>query len=279
MEAKSADAGLCPYTQACFDTHLHLNDSRFDEDRDAVAVRMAETKTAGLCVGYDMPSSRAAIRLARRHNHLFAAVGVHPMAAETLDRDALKQLEQWLQDEPRVVAVGECGLDRLVPVSRGIQETAFCAQMEMAGRLGKPLILHVRKAHGRMLEILSAKAGRLPVCILHGCSASPESVKQYLALGTMISLGSPVTWDNAVKPRKVAANIPLERLLLETDSPFSPPQGMKGERNRPETVRTVCRAIAALRGLTEEEIARETWQNACRVLRLPDKFAKAPFGV
>ncbi len=282
MEARSVDTGANLLPPAWFDSHLHLNDSLFDDDREAVVRAMARERIAGICVGYDMPSSLAAIRLARRHRHLFAAVGIHPMAAGTAGQEELKQLERWLLEEADVVGIGECGLDKSVlSVSASDQRKALISQIELSCTVKKPLILHVRLAHGEMLEILSAYKESLPAVVLHGCSASPESIRQYLELGTFISIGSPATWENAVKPKKAAAAVPTDRLLIETDSPFSPPQGMRGQRNTPMTIRKVGDKLAEIRGTAPEEIAGLTFSNACRAFGVPcrreaDLFAEWP---
>ncbi|MBR1408512.1 MAG: TatD family hydrolase [Clostridia bacterium] len=278
MEVRSAEAGAGPIAPAWFDSHLHLNDSLFDDDREAVAHAMARERIAGVCVGYDMPSSLAAIRLARRHRHLFAAVGIHPMAAGAAGQEALRQLKRWILEEPDVVGIGECGLDRSIPsVSKEEQRKALIRQLELACTVQKPLILHVRQAYGEMLEILSRYRESLPALVLHGCSASPESIRQYLQLGAFVSVGSPVTWEGAVKPKKAAAAVPADRLLIETDSPFSPPEGMRGQRNTPMTIGIVGATVSGIRGAAPEEIAGQTFRNACRAFGLPCEYGEDLF--
>ena len=251
-----------------FDAHQHLNDPRFDADRDETALAMEEARIAGLVTGYDLPSSRTAVRTARRHRLLYAAVGIHPQAAGGADDEALRALRALLTDSREAVALGECGLDGALDTPAALQEEAFLRQLRLASELRVPLVLHVRKAHGRMLELLRAHRDGLPPLVLHGCSASFESVREYLSLGAFISFGGVITRPDARRAHQALQAVPQDRLLLETDSPWLPPEPLRGTRNTPLNLPLVCAAAARLRGQPAGETARAALRNAARVFGL-----------
>lgn len=245
-----------------FDSHCHLDDPKFDEDREEVIERMAREQVSCACVGADMATSAAALSLARTHRHIWAAVGMHPHDSKDFTKKDLERIRAWTGDE-RVVAIGEIGLDYHYDHSPpAVQREVFAMQLELAMELQFPAILHVREAHGDTLEMLRERRGKLPGIIVHCYSGSLESAKLYLDLGCMISFAGPVTFPNAHKLREVAAYVPLERLLIETDSPYLAPQPVRGKRNAPYHVRYVCEQMAELRNLAPEDLARITHANA-----------------
>jgi TatD DNase family protein len=260
------------------DSHCHLDDQRFDADREAVIARAMENGVA--CIvnpGVDLPSSCAAVALAQKHEHIHAAVGIHPHDAKTLDADALEQLKR-LARSPQVVAIGEIGLDYYRNLSpRDVQRRAFEMQLEMAAELGLPVIVHDRDAHDDVLAMLSSwslslRAPRSTLNgkpgVLHSFSGDVALARRAEALGFYIGISGPVTYKNADQTREVARAILLERLLIETDAPYLTPQLHRGKRNEPAYVRLVAQAVAEARGLTLEQVAAQTWANTTALFRL-----------
>jgi TatD DNase family protein len=255
------------------DSHCHLDAPRFDADRDAVIARMAESGVRyAINPGVDLASSRAAVALAlRQHGCIYAAVGIHPHDAKTLDADALEELKR-LARLPKVVAIGEIGLDYYRDLSpREAQRRAFEAQLELAAELGLPVIVHDRDAHDDVLGILSnwRESLRSPRSTLHGhpgvlhsFSGDMAMAEQAVALGFFVGVSGPVTYKNADRLRQVVRAAPLERLLVETDAPYLTPQPHRGQRNEPAYVRMVAQAVADVRGLTLEQVATQTMANA-----------------
>ncbi|MDR1570407.1 MAG: TatD family hydrolase [Oscillospiraceae bacterium] len=254
-----------------FDTHAHIDDERFHNDRDAVLRRMVEAGvTRCVCIGADEKTSRAAAALSTAYDGLYAAVGVHPESADRFhpsDEAWIKELASY----PKTVAVGEIGLDYYYDDGppRDKQREAFTAQLELAAALRLPAILHVRESHGEIMELLRERRSRLPQIILHCYSGSWESAKIYLSIGCMISFSGSVTFKNASKLREVAANAPLDRILVETDCPYLAPAPMRGKRNEPAFVAHTARRIAEIRDMDVEELAEAAARNALRVFNIP----------
>lgn len=253
-----------------FDTHCHLEDERFREDREQVIEALLhEGVENAVSVGSDLDSSRRCIALAETHPFLYAAAGVHPHEAKDAGEGYLHELRDMLR-HPRVVALGEIGLDYYYDLSpRDIQKKVFEQQLDLAYENDMPVILHIRDAHGDVLDILRAHRSKLTGGIIHCYSGSAESVKEYTGMGFHISFAGPVTFKNAVKLREAAGAVPLNRLLIETDSPYLSPEPKRGQRNQPAYVRFVCEKLAEVRGMEPEEMAELTWRNAHDVYRLP----------
>lgn len=252
-----------------FDTHAHVNDERFDEDRDALFARMREMGMLCMCVGADMASSASSVELARCEKMIYAAVGVHPHDAKAFTEADVPILTDWLTGEEKVVALGEIGLDYYYDLSpRDVQRDVFERQLDLAYTLNKPVILHIRDAHGDTMDILRAHKSRLPHCVVHCCSASWESAKVYLNLGCMISFAGPVTFKRSLNLQEVAKNVPLDRLMIETDSPYLAPEPVRGRRNEPCNVAHICRFIANLRGMDAQTLCDVTRENGKRFYRI-----------
>lgn len=253
------------------DSHAHLNDRRFETDREEVLVRARGAGLAAVVnVGFDLPSSAACLELADRHPFLFAAVGVHPHDAAGVPPDYLERLWE-LARHARVVALGEMGLDYYRNLSpRAVQEKVFREQLALARELDLPVIIHDREAHAAVLDILRKDGLGRRGGVMHCFSGDWALAGECLELGLYISLAGPVTYPNAQKTREVAAKVPLDRLLVETDCPYLPPQPWRGKRNEPAFLRRVVEEIAALRGATAAEVAAATTENARRLFGLPE---------
>jgi TatD DNase family protein len=252
------------------DTHAHLDFSKFDADRPSVIERAGAAGVAAIVnVGTDLSSSQRAVRLAEQYDCVYAAVGMHPHDAKKLDGAALAELRDLAQ-HPKVVAVGEIGLDFYRDLSpRDVQRRAFQAQLAWAARLGKPVVIHDRDAHVEILEILgdwtteqtnSPLAGRLGV--LHTFSGDLAMAEQAMDWGFYISISGPVTYENARQLPDIVRTLPVDRLLVETDCPFLPPHPHRGKRNEPAYVGLVAERIADLKGMSFDELARATTANA-----------------
>ncbi len=254
------------------DSHAHLDFSPFDHDRVAVIGRARQAGVVAILnVGTDLASSRAAVALAQEHDFIYAAVGVHPHDAKTVTPALLDELRD-LARQPKVVAIGEIGLDYYRDLSpRPQQRRAFEQQLALAAELNLPVVVHSRDAHDDVLAILrrwSASAPKQERGVLHSYSAGPERLEEVLALGFSIGISGPVTFANAHSLRAVAAAVPLERLLLETDCPYLTPEPHRGQRNEPAYVRYVGQAVAAARQATTETVARATEANAARLFAI-----------
>ncbi|HIZ20272.1 MAG TPA: TatD family hydrolase [Firmicutes bacterium] len=251
-----------------FDTHAHYDDERFDEDRDEV---LASLPGEGVCAvvnaASDLPSARAGIALAERYPYIWAAAGIHPHEAEKAPADAVEQLRALLS-HPRVVALGEIGLDYHYDFSpRDVQQALFERQLALAKELDAPVVIHDREAHEDTLRLLKKYR---PRGVVHCFSGSGEMAAEILKLGMYIGLGGAVTFKNARKPVEVAAMVPADRLVLETDAPYMTPVPFRGRRCHSGHIRYTAGAIAAVRGITPQALIDQARANACRLYGIPE---------
>jgi TatD DNase family protein len=252
-----------------FDTHAHLHFPEFAEDLDAVLQRARAAGVARLLtIGTDVPTSEAAIALAAREARVWAAVGIHPHDAEAADETALAAIER-LAGAPGVVAIGEIGLDFFRNLSpRDTQERVLRRFVALARRLRKPVVVHCRDAHAETLAILGEERVAEVGGIMHCFSGDVEIARRCLDLGLLISLAGPVTYPNARALPEVARFVPIDRLVVETDCPFLPPQGYRGKRNEPAYLALTAARVAELRGEPLHDLARRTTDNARRLFRV-----------
>ena len=247
-----------------FDSHAHVDDKRFNDDREETIKRAADNGLeAILNAGADMFSSARAVELAARHAMVYASVGIHPHDAKEAREADYQQLADWC-GQAKVVAVGEIGLDYHYDFSpRDLQRQVFVRQLDLARQMGKPVIIHNREAHADSLAIVKAEGKGLSG-VFHCFSGSVEMARELLKLGWYLSVAGPVTFANAHKLHEVVQAVPLERLLVETDSPYLTPAPFRGRRNEPAYVRYVAEKVAAIRGLDAAELAAATTANAKR---------------
>lgn len=252
-----------------FDSHCHLDDSQFDPDRGLLLEDLPRQGVAAcLTCGSDPATSRASLDLAERHGYIYAAAGIHPHEASKAKPGDLADIRELLA-HPKAVALGEIGLDFHYDFSpRDVQEELLIKQLDLAAELEKPVVLHVREAHGAMLDILRARRGSLPGGVMHCFSGSAESALEYEKLGFHISFAGSLTFKNAQKLQAAAQAVSPERLLIETDSPYLSPVPFRGKRNNPARVAEVCRLLAQLRETSFEEMAELTLRNACSLFGL-----------
>lgn len=248
-----------------FDTHAHMDDRAFDADRDALL-----SSLPGLGVGLlmnpgcSLQSSRAASELSRRYPFVYAAAGSHPDAADEVEETVLDEYRRLARENPKIKAVGEIGLDyHYEDIPREIQKRAFRAQMALAEELCLPVIVHEREAHQDGMDIVSefpAVTG-----VFHCYSGSLEMAKWLISRGWYIGFTGVLTFKNARKALEVAAGIPLDRIVLETDCPYMSPEPFRGKRNDPGRLYRMAEALATLRGFSREEIEAATLENGKRL--------------
>jgi TatD DNase family protein len=245
------------------DSHAHLDFRQFDDDRESVIQRARERGLAAVVnIGTDLDSSRASIELAEGYEFIYATVGVHPHSAKTVTSAVLDDL-RTLACHPKVVAVGEIGLDYYRDLSpRPVQRKAFFDQLALAADLGLPVVIHSRDAHDDVIAALQGWGG---IGVLHSYSAGPTRLDEVLELGFWVGISGPVTFPKAQALRSVAARVPLERLLVETDCPYLTPEPHRGRRNEPAYVRYVVEAVARARGMPPGMVAHSTADNARRL--------------
>lgn len=243
------------------DSHTHIQLSQFNGDRDAVLKRAHEALISNmLVIGFDMETSLGAVELAEQHTHIYATVGMHPHDAKDLTSDVLKTFRE-LTAHPKVIALGEMGLDYYRNLSpRPVQKAAFEKQLDLAEELQLPIVIHNRDAYMDILPILEARQGKIQG-VLHCFTGDVELMHRSLAIGFHIGIGGIVTYPNAKDVQAVAREVPIEKLLIETDCPWLTPQFRRGKRNEPAYVRAVAEKIAELRGTTTETIGETTTQN------------------
>lgn len=250
-----------------FDTHAHYDDSRFDEDRDTLLASMPE-HDVGLILnpGCDLESSLKAVEYAKKYEFIYAAVGIHPENIETGWESELEEIKTLAQSESKTRAIGEIGLDyhwEKEERGRAVQQVVFRRQMELARELGLPVIVHDREAHGDCLEITR----RFPEVkgVYHCFAGSVEMARELVNLGYFISFTGVITFKNARKAIEVIKDIPLEHLMIETDSPYMAPEPYRGRRNSSLYVRRIAEKIAEIKGLTLSEVEHATTENGKRL--------------
>lgn len=244
------------------DTHAHLGDEAFAEDRDEVMRRASQAGVRRvLAVGSDLQSSRAALACASRYEDVYAAVGVHPHEAGRF-RDEAAEVEALL-DEPKVVAVGEIGIDKVhQPWSVDVQEKAFREQLGWAQQRDLPVSVHNRDADA---EVLTAVQHVSVVAVLHCFTSSSAFASEALQAGCVLSFAGNLTFPNAASLREVARTVPAERLLIESDAPVLSPHPWRGQRNEPARVSAVCNTLAEVRKIDVEAVSKGVWDTAARV--------------
>ena len=251
-----------------FDTHAHMDDRAFDADRDALLSSL-RSQGVGLLMnpGCSVASSRAASELSRKYPFVYAAAGSHPDTADEVDDTVLEEYRRLVRSNPKIKAIGEIGLDyHYEDIPREIQKRAFRAQMALAQELNLPVIVHEREAHQDGMDIASEFPSVTGV--FHCFSGSAEMAKWLIARGWYIGFTGVLTFKNARKALEVAASIPLDRIVLETDCPYMSPEPFRGRRNDPGRLCRMAESLASLRGLSREEVEAVTLENGKRLYRI-----------
>lgn len=255
-----------------FDTHAHYDDDAFDEDRMQL---LDESFGAGktVCnianIGCDIESSRESVRLAERYDYMYAVVGVIPHHVGDMTEADLEELRRLAKESEKVVAIGEIGLDyHYDEPTKEKQFKWFSAQMELAKELGLPIVIHSRDAAQDTYELMKKAHAEEIGGVVHCYSYSEEMSREFLKMGFYFGIGGVVTFKNSKKLKRAVESIPISNIVLETDSPYLTPSPYRGERNNSGYLPYVVSEIARLKGMTEEEVAEITFENACRLYRL-----------
>jgi len=252
-----------------FDSHAHYNDSKFNDDRDAVLNSLKDNNVSYVMnVADSMKSLPKVIKIADEHPFVFASVGVHPEeVGELTERDMDILLEHT--KHPKVRAIGEIGLDYYWDsVERDVQKKWFCRQIDLAKQVKLPIIVHDRDAHGDTIDILNSENARDVGGIVHCFSGSQQMARDVLNLGMYVGIGGTVTFKNARKIKEVAEYVPIESIVLETDAPYLAPEPFRGKRNSSDLIKYVIEEIAKIKGITAEDVEEITFQNAKRVYKI-----------
>ena len=253
-----------------FDTHAHVDDAAFQEDRQELLENLPKQGiTMLLNPGCSLETSRNAVKNAREYDYIYAAVGSHPDAADEVNEEVLDAYRQMVRENPKVRAIGEIGLDyHYEDVPRQRQQEAFRAQMALAEELNMPVIIHDREAHEDCLNIIkefpSVKG------VFHCFSGSAEMARQLAKLGWYVGFTGVITFKNARRAVEAAAAMPIDRIVIETDCPYMSPEPFRGKRNDPSRVYRMAEKLAEIRGLPVEEIQRITLENGKRLYRITD---------
>lgn len=251
------------------DTHVHLNADQYETDVEEVIERaLAAGVSKMVVVGFDHKTIKKAMELTERYPFIYAVVGWHPVDAIDCTEEDLKWIES-LAAHPKVVGIGETGLDYHWDKSpKDIQQEVFRKQIQLAKKVKLPIIIHNRDATGDVVRILQEEEAKEVGGIMHCFSGSVETARQCIDMNFLISLGGPVTFKNAKMPKQVAADIPLEKLLIETDAPYLAPHPYRGKRNEPAYVPLVAEEIASIKELSIEEVASMTTKNALALFKI-----------
>lgn len=252
-----------------FDTHMHVNAEEFKDDKEEVIQRAFDAGvTYMVVVGFDAETIPLAIEIAEQYETIYAAVGWHPVDAIDMTDADLAWIRE-LSAHPKVVAIGEMGLDYHWDKSpKHVQDKVFRQQIHLAKEVNMPIIIHNREATEDIIQILQEEAAHQIGGIMHCYNDHVRYIEACLDMNFYISLGGPVTFKNASLPKEVAPQVPADRLLVETDSPFLAPHPNRGKRNEPAYVTLVAEKVAELRDMSVEKLSEQTTQNAFRLFRL-----------
>ncbi len=251
-----------------FETHAHYEDVRFDEDREEILGNLGNNGIEKVVnVGSTFETSKTSIVLAEKYSHVYAAIGVHPSEIDCLN----ESVYEWLQanaSHPKVVSIGEIGLDyywEKEQDKRDKQKEAFIRQMEIAGEVKLPIIVHSRDAAADTLELMKTHNAHEIPGVIHCYGYSVEMAREFVKMGYYIGIGGVVTFKNARVLKEVATEIPLEHLVVETDCPYMAPEPHRGKRNSSLYLPYVVEQIAELKGVTAEEVMKVTRENGYKL--------------
>lgn len=247
------------------DTHCHLDNEKFDEDRLEVIERIKENLEFCVNIGYDLASSKKSLELAKEYDFIYAVIGVHPIDIAEYSEEVEKELE-FLGKNPKVVAIGEIGLDyHWMTEPKEVQQERFKKQLELAERLNKPVVIHTRDAMEDTVNILKEYPNITGV--IHCYPGSLETAKQ-LVDRFYLGIGGTLTFKNSKKAVEVVKDIPLDRIVIETDCPYLTPEPFRGKRNEPIYVEYVAKKIAEIKEISVEDVTKITTENAKKLYRI-----------
>ena len=247
-----------------FDSHAHLNDARFDEDREALIQKLQEEHVdLVLNPGADIETSISSVELANKYDFIYAAVGVHPHDVKDLDDTAIDTLRKLATENEKVVAIGEIGLDyHYTKKNKEKQKELFIKQIQLANKYNLPIVIHSRDAVKDTIDILKNYKS---FGVIHCFSESKEVANEYIKLGYKLGIGGVLTFKNS-NLKDVIKDIPLENIVLETDSPFLSP--IRGSVNEPKNIKLIAECLSNIKNITISEVAKKTTDNVCKVFNI-----------
>ena len=248
-----------------FDTHCHFNDEKFDNDREEIIKKIySDDITKMVCIGYNIESSKLAVDISKDYDFMYATAGISPNDIDGLDFSSIDKIRQIAKNE-KIVAIGEIGLDYYWnKENKDIQKEFFVKQIELADELDLPIVIHCRDAVMDTLDILKNRINPRKRGVFHCCMLNKELIKEAVKLGFYISFSGNVTFKSA-KPNDAVNEVPLDKILIETDSPYLTPEPFRGSRNDSRNVKLVAKKIAEIKEMSVEEIARITYENGMRI--------------
>lgn len=255
-----------------FDNHAHLDDEKFDEDREEIIEKIHKDEIDKfVSAGYSLESSKKSIELSKKYDFIYSTCGISPNDIPQNEEELWKELSEikkLAKENKKVVAIGEIGLDyHWNTENKELQKRAFIEQIKIANELNLPIQIHTRDAVMDTLEILK-KNNVNKKGIFHCCPLNRELVKEGLKLGFYISFAGPVTFKNSKNANEIIEMVPNEKMLIETDSPYLSPEPFRGKRNDPRNVKYIAKKIAEVKNITIEEVANITYENAMKIFDL-----------
>ena len=256
-----------------FDNHAHLDDEKFDVDRKEIINSIEKEDIGFISAGYNLESSKKAIELSKKYNFIYATCGISPNDIPQNEDELwknLNEIEKLAKENKKVLAIGEIGLDYYWEKNermKEMQKKAFIEQINMANRLNLPIVIHTREAVMDTLKILKENSANNKG-VFHCCPLNRELVKEGLKLGFYISFAGPVTFKNSKNADEIINMVPIDKILIETDSPYLAPEPLRGKRNDPRNVKYIAQKIAEVKGISLEEVAKITYENAKEIFKM-----------
>ena len=256
-----------------FDNHAHLDDEKFDSDREEIIEKVHSEGVSFISAGYSLEGSKKAIELSKKYDFIYATCGISPNDIPQTEEQLwkmLKEIEALAKENPKVLAIGEIGLDYYWEKNQKMQELqrkAFIEQINLANELDLPIVIHTRDAVMDTLKILKENSVKNKG-VFHCCPLNRELVKEGLKLGFYISFAGPVTFKNSKNANEIIQMVPNDKMLIETDSPYLSPEPLRGKRNDPRNVKYIAKKIAEEKGISEEEVARITFENVKKIYKI-----------
>lgn len=255
------------------DSHSHYNDEKFENERDKLINDIYKAGiTTIINAGYSLESSRKALEIAKNYNFMYTTAGVSPNDVDYLEKDYIKQIEEIAKNR-KVIAIGEIGLDYYWnEENKQIQKDVFINQIKLANKLKLPIVIHTREAIMDTLDILKNKINCENKGVFHCCPLNIELIKEALKLGFYISFAGPITFKNSKNAADVIKVVPMDRILIETDSPYLSPEPVRGTRNDSRNIKYIAQKIAEIKQTSIENIAEQTYKNAITIFKIGDKL-------
>lgn len=254
-----------------FDSHAHLDDEKFEDDRDSIIKEIAKEVNKFISAGYSLEGSETAVELSRKYDFIYATCGISPNDIPQTEEElwiSLSKIRDLVQENKKVVAIGEIGLDYYWnKENKELQKKAFIKQIELANELNLPIVIHTREAVIDTIELLE----QYPVKnkgVFHCCPLNRELVKEALKLDFYISFAGPITFKNSKNAKEIIEMVPEDKILIETDSPYLSPEPLRGRRNDPRNVIYIAQKIAEVKKLKIEQVAEITYNNACTIFNI-----------